>query len=127
LEDGLRLRLREEIDLADGLTMSYGYEVYRDQERLFWYDDFPHPEDASLASTFPVELLATVDWLPAREGRHPELEEVKAALAEWPGGRDAGKRKLEIFDDRLLGLALERLTEPEVGTSCKSSGTPSRP
>ncbi len=49
----LRLRLREEIDFADGLITSYGYEVYRSEERLFWYDDFPHPEDPSLASTFP--------------------------------------------------------------------------
>lgn len=50
---GFRLRLREEIDFADGLITSYGYEVYRGEERLFWYDDFPHPEDPSLASSFP--------------------------------------------------------------------------
>lgn len=49
----LRLRLREEIDFADGLITSYGYEVYRGEERLFWYDDFPHPGDPTLASTFP--------------------------------------------------------------------------
>jgi hypothetical protein len=29
-----------------------GYEVYRGSERLYWYDDFPHPHDAGLASTF---------------------------------------------------------------------------
>ena len=50
---GVRLRLREEIDFADGLITSYGYEVYRGEERLYWYDDFPHPEDPSLAGTFP--------------------------------------------------------------------------
>jgi hypothetical protein len=50
---GLRLRLREEIDFAEALIASYGYEVYRADERLYWYDDFPHPEDPSLASTFP--------------------------------------------------------------------------
>lgn len=50
---GHRLRLREEIDFADGLITSYGYEVYRGEQRLYWYDDFPHPEDASLASSFP--------------------------------------------------------------------------
>jgi len=50
---GLRLRLREEIDFADGLITSYGYEVYRGDERLYWYDDFPHPEDPALAATFP--------------------------------------------------------------------------
>jgi hypothetical protein len=51
--NGVRLRMREELDFAAALITSYGYEVYRDQERLFWYDDFPHPQDPSLASTYP--------------------------------------------------------------------------
>jgi hypothetical protein len=50
---GIRLRLREELDFEASLLTSYGYEVYRGSERLFWYDDFPHPDDPSLASTFP--------------------------------------------------------------------------
>ena len=51
--NGIRLRMREELDFADGLITSYGYEVYRGTERLYWYDDFPHPEDPSLVSTLP--------------------------------------------------------------------------
>lgn len=51
--DGLRLRLREEIDFDAGLIAAYGYEVYRHDERLYWYDDFPHPNDPLLASTLP--------------------------------------------------------------------------
>ncbi|MBT9170173.1 MAG: hypothetical protein DDT18_00512 [Actinobacteria bacterium] len=51
--NGIRLRLREELDFAAGLITSYGYEVYRHVERLYWYDDFPHPNDPNLASTFP--------------------------------------------------------------------------
>ena len=51
--NGIRLRMREELDFADALITAYGYEVYRGNERLFWYDDFPHPEDPSLASTLP--------------------------------------------------------------------------
>jgi hypothetical protein len=35
------------------LITSYGYEVYRGSEKLYWYDDFPHPQDSSLALTFP--------------------------------------------------------------------------
>ena len=50
---GLRLRVREEIDFDAGLITSYGYEAYRGDERLFWYDDFPHPHDSALASTLP--------------------------------------------------------------------------
>lgn len=51
--DGLRLRLREELDFEDRLITSYGYEVYREQEKLYWYDDFPHPNDPTLAATHP--------------------------------------------------------------------------
>lgn len=50
---GFRLRVREELDFADGLITSYGYEVYHGEERVYWYDDFPHPNDPTLASTFP--------------------------------------------------------------------------
>ncbi len=50
---GLRLRVREELDFADGLITSYGYEAYRSDEKLYWYDDFPHPNDPSLARSFP--------------------------------------------------------------------------
>jgi hypothetical protein len=45
--------MREELDFDAGLITSYGYEVYRHGERLYWYDDFPHPNDPILASTFP--------------------------------------------------------------------------
>lgn len=51
--NGLRLRMREEVDFDAGIIISYGYEVYRSEERLYWYDDFPHPEDPTLASTMP--------------------------------------------------------------------------
>jgi hypothetical protein len=50
---GFRLRIREEVDFADGMITSYGYEVYHGEERIYWYDDFPHPNDPTLASTFP--------------------------------------------------------------------------
>ena len=43
--NGLRLRMREEVDFDAGIIISYGYEVYRGEERLYWYDDFPHPSD----------------------------------------------------------------------------------
>lgn len=51
--NGLRLRIREEVDFEACLITSYGYEVYRGSERIFWYDDFPHPSDRSLAASFP--------------------------------------------------------------------------
>ncbi len=51
--NGIRLRMREELDFDAGLITSYGYEFYRGDERLFWFDDFPHPNDPALASSFP--------------------------------------------------------------------------
>jgi len=51
--NGLRLRMREEVDFEAGFIVSYGYEVYRGEDRLYWYDDFPHPNDPTLASTMP--------------------------------------------------------------------------
>jgi hypothetical protein len=36
-----------------GINHGDGYEVYRAEEHLYWYDDFPHPNDPTLASTFP--------------------------------------------------------------------------
>ena len=50
---GLRLRMREELDFDAERITSYGYEIYRGEERLYWYDDFPHPNDPTLATTFP--------------------------------------------------------------------------
>lgn len=60
-------------------------------------------------SPLGMELLATVDWLIAREHRRPDLQDVKAGLRKWPGGPDAGARKLRLFDDRMLQLAIDRL------------------
>lgn len=51
--NGIRLRMREELDFDTGLITAYGYEVYRGSERLYWYDDFPHPNVPSLAVTHP--------------------------------------------------------------------------
>ncbi len=45
--------MRQEMDFDAGLIISYGYEVYRGDERLYWYDDFPPPNDLTLAVTLP--------------------------------------------------------------------------
>lgn len=51
--NGLRLRVREELDFIEGIITSYGYEVHHGKNRIYWYDDFPHPKDPDLASTYP--------------------------------------------------------------------------
>ncbi len=52
-QNGLELRVFEYLDLTDGELLDYSYEVYRGEDEIRWYDPQPHPEDASLQSTFP--------------------------------------------------------------------------
>jgi O-acetyl-ADP-ribose deacetylase (regulator of RNase III) len=61
-------------------------------------------------SPLGMELLATVDWLLTRENAEPATHSIQEGLRSWPGGADAGTRKLRLFDERLIGLALDRLS-----------------
>jgi O-acetyl-ADP-ribose deacetylase (regulator of RNase III) len=64
-------------------------------------------------SPLGMELLATVDWLIQHEGVKPVVADIKVGLGKWPGGRSAAARKQRLFDDRLIGLALDRLTQAQ--------------
>ena len=66
-------------------------------------------------SPFGMELLATVDWLLARDNVMPNVPALRAGLRHWRGGPDAAARKDRLFDDRALGIALTRLTQPATG------------
>jgi O-acetyl-ADP-ribose deacetylase (regulator of RNase III) len=68
-------------------------------------------------SPFGMELLATVDWLLEREGVGPPVAAVRQGLRRWHGGQGAAERKDRLFDDRALGLALERLTQSTTATA----------
>lgn len=60
-------------------------------------------------SPLGMELLATVDWLLVEVGADRTIESIKRGLRDWPGGAPAGARKLRLFEDRMIGTALERL------------------
>jgi O-acetyl-ADP-ribose deacetylase (regulator of RNase III) len=60
-------------------------------------------------SPLGMELLATVDWLITRERSEPSIVGIREGLSKWPAGKSAAERKLRLFDDRLIGLALKRL------------------
>ena len=60
-------------------------------------------------SPLGMELLATVDWLIQEEAVERDVSAVKKALASWTGDANAGARKLKIFDDRLISIALKQL------------------
>jgi hypothetical protein len=63
-------------------------------------------------SPLGMELLATVDWLIEKERREVTVTGIRAGLREWPAGQEAGERKLRLFNDRLIGLAIDQLALP---------------
>jgi O-acetyl-ADP-ribose deacetylase (regulator of RNase III) len=60
-------------------------------------------------SPLGMELLATVDWMMQHDDIDPTVEGVMQGLKGWAGGEAAGQRKLKIFDQRLVAIALEQL------------------
>lgn len=66
-------------------------------------------------SPYGMELLATVDWLLARGNVEPTVQAVREGLARWPH-EDGAERKARLFDDRAVGIALNRLLQsPRAG------------
>ena len=51
----VRLRVLEVLDFDDEerFIQQYSYEVYHKDEKLYWYDSFPHPHIGQLQSTHP--------------------------------------------------------------------------
>jgi O-acetyl-ADP-ribose deacetylase (regulator of RNase III) len=122
--------------LLNGLDGSYLHSEKRLSDAspfdLIWFDDsrrvkvdeYLHSEHAraylrpleataklidGYESPLGMELLSTVDWLLNKEGCEPNLRSIREGIAKWPGGKGAAQRKQRLFDDRLLGLALNRL------------------
>lgn len=53
--DGYRLVVRERLLFSrlPGVIDWYGYEVWKADEKLYWYDSQPHPNEPALQSTHP--------------------------------------------------------------------------
>lgn len=60
-------------------------------------------------SPYGMELLATVDWLLRREHCEATVSGVRQGLAHWPAGEPHAARKLRLFDEASVELALQRL------------------
>ena len=56
LKNGIRLVVRERLffDRLPLVIDSYGYEAWRGDKKLYWYDSQPHPGEPSLQSSHPV-------------------------------------------------------------------------
>lgn len=89
-------------DIVDAYLKSAGKEYLPSlEETAELIDGFETP--------LGMELLATIDWLIAH-GEEASIAGIKDGLGRWQGGVHAGTRKLRLFDDRLIAMALERLS-----------------
>jgi O-acetyl-ADP-ribose deacetylase (regulator of RNase III) len=61
-------------------------------------------------SPLGVELLATLDWLIQKDGIKADRDAIKTGLKTWTGGEKSIERKQRLFEDRLIDLALQRLS-----------------
>ncbi len=56
MNNGLKLRVLEILNFKTERIQKYSYAVYRDGEKVRWYDPQPHPENLGLVATFPHHL-----------------------------------------------------------------------
>lgn len=124
--DGSYLHCEKRISDADPLDVIWFdderkafLQAYLKSEAKPYTDALEHTADLidGFESPFGMELLATVDWLLTRENVAPTVPALREGLRHWRGGPDAAERKDRLFDDRALGIALARLTQPVPATA----------
>lgn len=79
-------------------------------------DFLPALEQASqmidgFESPFGMELLATVDWLIEKEGCERNIKAIQQGIKNWPAGQQWANRKAQLFDERSIDIALQRLAQ----------------
>lgn len=117
--DGSYLHCNKRLADAGALDVVWFDEAKRDHLSLYLKSEeakvyLPALEAADelidgFQSPLGMEVLATVDWLIAQEGAEATLSGIRAGIEQWPAGAAYARRKQDLFSDRLLGLAIERL------------------
>jgi O-acetyl-ADP-ribose deacetylase (regulator of RNase III) len=117
--DGSYLRCEKHLGDARPEDVIWFEQSRKDKVRLYLKSSEAMPYEPALEqvsdlidgfqSPLGMELLATVDWLIQREACEPNLDSIKNGLQRWPAGKTASERKLNLFDDSMLNLAIERL------------------
>ncbi|WP_370060179.1 type II toxin-antitoxin system antitoxin DNA ADP-ribosyl glycohydrolase DarG [Neptunomonas phycophila] len=116
--DGSYLKSDKRIPDCDPLDVIAFNDAKKQQIDVFLHsegkDFLPALEKASeiidgFESPFGLELLSTVDWLLVKEGCKPTLESIKHGIENWPAGSKWAKRKSNLFDDKSLKIAINRL------------------
>jgi len=62
-------------------------------------------------SPFGMELLSTVDWLLAKEHCQADVAALQQGMSNWAAGKHWGQRKARLFNERVISIALERITQ----------------
>lgn len=118
--DGSYLKSEKRIPDCDPLDVIWFNDAEKERVQTYLRSEAkefePALEEAAslidgFESPFGMELLSTVDWLITKEGCEANLDSIKAGIANWPAGRKWGERKLKLFDDDKLTLALNKLAQ----------------
>lgn len=123
--DGSYLHCDRRISDADPLDVIWFEDERKDLLHAYLKSDEVKPFRHALEYTgelidgfespFGMELLATVDWLIDKENCEANVQSIRAGLMNWPAGEAAASRKYRLFDERSVGIALDRLTRLHFG------------
>lgn len=64
-------------------------------------------------SPFGMELLSTVDWLLVKGGCQPNVDAILVGMSNWPAGKKSGERKVRLFNQHVIEIALKRLAHKQ--------------
>ena len=127
--DGYYLKCDKRISDAAPLDVIWFNDKHKDQLQAYLKSDAMKPYLNALEQTselidgfespFGMELLSTVDWLLVQEGIEPSVSDIKQGLSKWPAGKKSDQRKAQLFDERVITIALERLSQHSVFYSMK--------
>ena len=121
--DGSYLKSDKRIPDASPLDVVYFEDSKREALALYLNNEakayLPVLEKASkiidgFESPFGMELLSSVDWLITKEGCEPTISGIKEGIQNWSAGEKWAQRKLDLFDDKSIGFALEQLSENRI-------------
>ena len=125
--DGSYLHCDKRISDADPLDVIWFDDERKDYLQTYLKGSEAKPYSGALEYTaalidgfespYGMELLATVDWLLVRGGCQASTADIRRGLRQWPAGAEAGERKNRLFDDRAIGIALQRLTNTSLAAA----------
>lgn len=118
--DGSYLKCDKRISDCGPLDIIWFNDAKRDTVNLYLRTEakayLPALELASrmidgFESPYGMELLSTVDWLLAKERIEPKPQALLEGVRHWPAGERWSQRKLKLFDEAKLALALNQLQQ----------------